>query len=58
MELNYLTLLRGFRDIDLHPSEENTVVLMALLRFGINLKEQDLLRLFRTKDTRLSTRKL
>jgi hypothetical protein len=42
-----LTLLRVL-DIDLHPSEENTVVLMALLRFGINLK-QDLQRLFRTK---------
>lgn len=31
-----------FQDIDLHPSEENKVVLMTLKRFGINLKEQDL----------------
>jgi hypothetical protein len=40
-----------FRDIDLHPSEENTVVLMALLRFGINLKEQDLQAIVQNKDT-------
>ena len=31
-----------FQDIDLHPSEENNVVLRVLNRFGINLKEADL----------------
>lgn len=31
-----------FQDIDLHPSEENNVVLKTLKRFGINLKEEDL----------------
>lgn len=31
-----------FQDIDLHPSEQNNVVLRTLSRFGINLKEQDL----------------
>ncbi|WP_395073877.1 hypothetical protein [Flavobacterium sp.] len=31
-----------FQDIDLHPSEENNVVLRTLKRFGINLKEEDL----------------
>jgi hypothetical protein len=42
---------RDFRDIDLHPSEENTIVLMILLRFGINLKEQDLQAIVQNKDT-------
>jgi len=32
----------GFQDIDLHPSEENNVVLKTLNRLGINLKESDL----------------
>jgi hypothetical protein len=32
----------GFQDIDMHPSEENNIVLRTLNRFGINLKEQDL----------------
>jgi len=31
-----------FQDIDLHPSEQNKVVLMTLQRFGVNLKETDL----------------
>ncbi|QRE03513.1 hypothetical protein [Flavobacterium psychrophilum] len=31
-----------FQDIDLHPSEENNVILRTLFRFGINLKEKDL----------------
>lgn len=31
-----------FQDIDLHPSEENNVVMRTLTRFGINLKEADL----------------
>lgn len=31
-----------FQNIDLHPSEENNVVMRTLLRFGINLKEPDL----------------
>ena len=30
-----------FQDIDLHPSEENRVVLATLKRFGVNLKETD-----------------
>lgn len=32
-----------FRDIDMHPSEENNVVLRTLNRFGINLKENDII---------------
>jgi len=32
-----------FQDVDLHPSEENKVVLKTLQRFGINLKEVDLI---------------
>lgn len=31
-----------FQDIDLHPSEENRVVLATLKRFGVNLKETEL----------------
>lgn len=31
-----------FQDIDLHPSEENNVIVKTLKRFGINLKETDL----------------
>jgi len=31
-----------FADIDLHPSEENNVVLRCLSRLGLNLKERDL----------------
>ena len=31
-----------FQDIDLHPSEENRVVLATLKRCGVNLKETDL----------------
>jgi hypothetical protein len=31
-----------FQNIDLHPSEENNVVMRTLNRFGINLKEQDI----------------
>jgi hypothetical protein len=39
-----------FQDIDLHQSEENRVVLMTLQRFGINLKEQDLVQVTSTKE--------
>lgn len=39
-----------FQDIDLHPSEENKVVLMTLQRFGINLKEQDLVQVTASKE--------
>ncbi len=38
-----------FRDIDLHPSEENNVVIRILNRFGINLKEQDLVAITQNK---------
>jgi len=34
-----------FQDIDLHPSEENRVVLATLKRFGVNLKETDLVQM-------------
>ena len=40
-----------FQDIDLHPSEENKVVLMTLKRFGINLKENDLVQVATMKET-------
>lgn len=40
-----------FQDIDLHPSEENKVVLMTLKRFGINLKEEDLMQITTNKET-------
>lgn len=40
-----------FQDIDLHPSEENKVVLMTLKRFGINLKEQDLMQITSAKES-------
>lgn len=40
-----------FQDIDLHPSEENKVVLGTLKRFGINLKEADLTQLAAAKET-------
>lgn len=39
-----------FQDIDLHPSEENKVVLLTLKRFGINLKEQDLTQITSAKE--------
>lgn len=39
-----------FQDIDLHPSEENRVVLMTLKRFGINLKEEDLVQATASKE--------
>lgn len=32
----------NFRDADTHPSEENTLVIKVLKRFGINLKENEL----------------
>ena len=32
-----------FQDIDLHPSEENNVVMRTLYRLGVNLKEQDIM---------------
>ena len=40
-----------FQDIDLHPSEESNVIIRTLLRFGINLKEQDLQAIVQNKDT-------
>ena len=39
-----------FQDIDLHPSEENKVVLLTLKRFGVNLKEQDLTQMTSAKE--------
>lgn len=39
-----------FQDIDLHPSEEYTVVLKTLNRFGINLKEQDIQAIAQNKE--------
>jgi hypothetical protein len=39
-----------FQDIDLHPSEENKVILMTLQRFGINLKETDLIQVTASKE--------
>lgn len=40
-----------FQDIDLHSSDENKVVLMTLKRFGINLKEEDLMQITTNKET-------
>lgn len=31
-----------FQDIDMHPSEEDDLITRLLIKFGINLKEQDL----------------
>jgi hypothetical protein len=39
-----------FQDIDLHPSEENRVILGTLKRFGINLKENDLTQMTASKE--------
>ena len=39
-----------FQDIDLHPSEENRVVLATLKRFGVNLKETDLTQMTATRE--------
>lgn len=33
---------QDFQDIDMHPSEEDDIVARLLVKFGINLKEQDL----------------
>lgn len=33
--------LSGFQDIDMHPSEEENLTRLVLLKFGINLKEAD-----------------
>jgi hypothetical protein len=41
-----------FQDIDLHPSEENNVILRTLLRFGINLKEKDLQEITQNQETK------
>jgi len=38
-----------FKDIDLHISEENNVVIKTLFRFGINLKEQDVVAITQNK---------
>lgn len=35
--------INGFQDIDLHPAEENKVVMLTLNRFGMNLKENDVI---------------
>ncbi|MEN9655115.1 MAG: Cellulophaga phage phi46:3 [Bacteroidota bacterium] len=40
-----------FQDIDLHPSEENNVVMRTLKRFGVNLKEEDLYKATATEET-------
>jgi len=34
--------INGFQDIDIHPGEENNIVIRTLQSFGINLKENDL----------------
>lgn len=39
-----------FQDIDLHPSEENRVVLSTLKRFGVNLKENDLTQMIAARE--------
>lgn len=38
-----------FRDIDLHSSEENNLIIKTLFRLGINLKEQDLVAVTQNK---------
>lgn len=38
-----------FKDIDLHASEENNVVIKTLFRFGVNLKEQDVVAITQNK---------
>lgn len=38
-----------FRDIDLHVSEENNVILKTMFRLGINLKEQDIIAVTQNK---------
>lgn len=40
-----------FANIDLHPSEENNVIMKVLKQFGINLKEQDLVTITQNEDT-------
>lgn len=30
----------GFQDVDIHPSEESDVIIRVLMKFGVNLKEQ------------------
>jgi hypothetical protein len=39
-----------FQDIDLHPSEENNVTVRVLLRFGVNLKENEIQQAVLAKD--------
>jgi len=39
-----------FQDIDLHPSEENNVIVRVLLRFGVNLKENEIQQAVNAKD--------
>lgn len=39
-----------FRNIDLHPSEENNVTMRVLLRFGVNLKEVEIQQAVVAKD--------
>jgi uncharacterized protein YpuA (DUF1002 family) len=39
-----------FQDIDLHPSEENNVIVRVLLRFGVNLKENEIQQAINAKD--------
>ena len=39
-----------FRDIDLHVSEENNVIMRTLLRFGVTLKEAEIVAFTQNKD--------
>lgn len=39
-----------FSDIDLHPSEENNVIMRTLLRFGVTLKEAEIVAFTQSKD--------
>lgn len=41
--------INGFQDIDMHPGEENNIVIRTLNRFGINLKENDLIGITQNK---------
>lgn len=42
--------INGFQDIDLHPAEENNVVMRTLNRFGANLKENDIIAYTQNKE--------
>lgn len=42
--------LPDFQDADIHPSEEDEIVRRVLLRFGVNLKEEDVMRYAQEED--------